>query len=82
MALTRELFDEWREPRLCSKNPTRLDNQLWTSLVQEEEPINAYLVNKRFGYEREYGKGPTWCFDRFGRTTTELADGLTGLEQL
>jgi hypothetical protein len=71
--ISRETFDAWRTPRFGADNPTRLDNPLWASLVHDR--INAYQVNKRFGYER--GGEPTWCFDRFGQTTTTLADGRT-----
>jgi len=73
--ISRETFDEWREPRFGSENPSRLDNVLWASLVHDR--INAYQVNKRFGYERTRGAGPTWCFDRFGQTATTLDDGRT-----
>src|SRR5262249_22684232 len=73
--ISRETFDAWRTPRLSIENPTRLDNPLWASLVHDR--INAYQVNKRFGYERERGTEPTWCFDRFGQTTTKLDDGRT-----
>ncbi len=73
--ISRETFDAWRTPRFGTENPTRLDNPLWASLVHDR--INAYQVNKRFGYERLRGARATWCFDRFGQTTTELADGRT-----
>lgn len=75
MTITRETFETWRTPRVGTENPTRLDNALWASLVHDR--INAYRVNKRFGYERQRGAGPTWCFDRFGQTTTLLQDGRT-----
>ncbi len=75
MTISRETFDAWRVPRVGTENPTRLDNPLWTSLVHDR--INAWAVNKRFGYERQRGAGPTWCFDRFGQSATTLADGRT-----
>lgn len=75
MTTSRETFEAWRTPRFGTENPTRLDNPLWASLVHDR--INAYQVNKRFGYERHYGTQPTWCFDRFGQTTTTLDDGRT-----
>jgi len=74
--IPRAVFDEWRMPRFGTDNPTRHDNELWASLVRDPEPINAYQVNKRFGYAGR-GEGPTWCFDRFGRTTTTIPDGRT-----
>lgn len=74
-SISRETFEAWRAPRLGTENPTRHDNPLWASLVHDR--INAYQVNKRFGYERSSGTGATWCFDRFGQTTTLLDDGRT-----
>jgi hypothetical protein len=75
VTVTPEEFSAWREPRFGDANPTRMDNPLWASLVHDR--INAYLVNKRYGYERVPGGGPTWCFDRSGQSTTVLADGRT-----
>lgn len=62
-------------PRFGTENPTRHDNPLWASLVHER--INAWQVNTKFGYERVSGDAPTWCFDRFGMTETQLIDGRT-----
>jgi hypothetical protein len=73
VTVTPAIFAEWRAPRFGDANPTRLDNPLWASLVHDR--INAYQVNKRYGYERQYGAGPTWCFDRFGQSATTLGDG-------
>jgi hypothetical protein len=73
--VTPEIFDAWRAPRFGTDNPTRHDNPLWVSLVHDR--INAYQVNQRYGYERACGGAPTWCFDRFGQTTTELAGRRT-----
>lgn len=49
--------------------------KLWAALVRDHSC--AWAVNKRFGYERAPGAGPTWCFDRYGQTTTVLDDGRT-----
>jgi hypothetical protein len=73
--ISRAVFDEWRAPRFGTANPTRLDNPLWAALVHER--INAWQVNKRFGYERVPGAAPTWCFDRFGQSETPLDDNRT-----
>jgi hypothetical protein len=73
--ISRETFETWRAPRFGTQNPTRFDNPLWASLVHDR--INAYQVNKRFGYQRQRGAGATWCFDRFGQTATTLDDGRT-----
>jgi len=70
-----EEFLAWRTPRFGDANPTRMDNPLWTSLVHDR--INAWQVNQQYGFARAYGTGPTWCFERFGQSTTVLADGRT-----
>lgn len=70
-----DVFHAWRAPRFGSENPTRHDNPLWASLVRDR--INAWAVNERYGYERTRHSGPTWCFDRFGQTMTEVGDGRT-----
>jgi hypothetical protein len=75
VTVTPQDFAEWRKPRFGDANPTRLDNPLWASLVHDR--INAWQVAKRFDWERTPGAGPTWCFDRFGQSTTALADGRT-----
>jgi hypothetical protein len=74
VTVSAEEFAAWREPRFGDANPKRMDNPLWASLVHDR--INAYQVNKRYGYQRVPGGGPTWCFDRFGQSTT-VADGRT-----
>ncbi|MEQ1565517.1 MAG: hypothetical protein ABMA64_07765 [Myxococcota bacterium] len=70
-----EIFAAWRAPRFGATNPARHDNPLWASLVHDR--INAYQVNARYGHGRVWGAAPTWCFDRFGQTTTALPDGRT-----
>ena len=75
MTVSPEEFLAWRTPRFGDANPTRMDNPLWTSLVHDR--INAWQVNQQYGFARACGAGPTWCFDRFGQSTTVLADGRT-----
>lgn len=70
---SREEFLEWRSPRLGTANPERMTNPVWTWLVRVG--INAWAANKRFDGPSALGAGPGWCFDRFGRSTTELSDG-------
>ena len=72
MTISPDLFAAWRTPRFGTANPTRLDNPLWASLVHDR--INAWAVGKKFGYARKRGDGPTWCFERFGQSTTLLGD--------
>jgi hypothetical protein len=73
--ITSDVFAEWRKPRFGDANPTRLDNPLWASLVHDR--ISAWSIAKQYGFERFPGAGPTWCFDRFGQSTTLLVDGRT-----
>lgn len=46
---------------------------LWEWLVREG--ISAYQANEKFRGPDVFEAGPGWCFDRFGCSRTELADG-------
>lgn len=70
---SREEFLEWRSPRLGAVNPERMTNPVWTWLVRAG--VNAWAANKHFDGPSALGAGPGWCFERFGRSTTELPDG-------
>jgi hypothetical protein len=69
----REVFDVWRSPREGNDNPTRMDNPVWAWLVRNR--ISAYAAVDAYGAPGGYMQGPTWCFDRFGQTETQLPDG-------
>lgn len=71
--VTPELFAAWRSPRLGSANPERLDNPVWNWLIRTK--INAWSASKRMGEFSAFDLGPGWCFQRYGRTVTELVDG-------
>jgi|SRR5271165_112727 len=73
LPITRELFLEWRSPRLGNANPSVLTNPVWQWLVRAR--MNAYQATQLFGGPSALVAGPGWCFDRFGQTTTVLADG-------
>lgn len=75
MTVSPEVFAAWRTRRFGDANPARHDNPLWAELVGDRSC--AYHVNQRYGFARVPGAGPTWCFDRFGRSTTALDDGRT-----
>ncbi|MDC0718097.1 hypothetical protein [Nannocystis bainbridge] len=70
---TREQFLEWRSPRYGAANPERLTNPVWTWLVRAG--VNAWSVTRQFDGPSALAAGPGWCFERFGRSTTELPDG-------
>lgn len=72
-SVTRELFLQWRSPRHGRTNPERMTNPVWTWLI--ESKLNAYMVNQEFDGPSPFEAGPCWCFDRFGQSVTELADG-------
>ncbi|MDC0668262.1 hypothetical protein [Nannocystis radixulma] len=71
-SFSREEFLEWRSPRLGTTNPERMTNPVWVWIVQAG--VAAWAAGKPFD-PPALGTGPGWCFDRFGRSTTELPDG-------
>jgi hypothetical protein len=66
-------FLAWRSPRKVEANPTPLDSPLWHWLVRTR--FSAYHANGRYSGPSGPGVGPMWCFDRFGKSQTALADG-------
>lgn len=58
-------------PRFGDLNPTLTNNPVWNWLIKTK--ISAWKATK--ASEHDFYKGATWCFDRFGQTTTQLADG-------
>ncbi len=70
---TRELFLEWRSPRPGKSNPERLTNPVWEWLI--ETKLNAYQATQQFQGPSAREAGPGWCFDRYGQSSTTLADG-------
>lgn len=73
LPVTLELFLEWRSPRLGKTNPSVLTNPVWEWLIRTR--MNAYQATQLFGGPSALEAGPGWCFDRFGQTTTVLANG-------
>lgn len=67
------LFTQWRSPRFGIENPTQLNNKVWEWLIHSK--ISAYDANDAFNGPSPFDEGPTWCFDRFGQSMTELPDG-------
>jgi len=74
-AITRELFLEWRAARRGTHPAQDLTNPVWVWLLDKN--ISAFLANDHFkGPDLiRTDSGPGWCFNRFGRTLTELSDG-------
>jgi len=51
-----------------------MDNPLWEWLIRERWSASA--ANEALDGPSSVDAGPMWCFDRFGRSTTTLADGV------
>lgn len=73
LPISRELFLEWRTPRLGDANPSILTNPVWDWLIRTR--MNAYQAAQLLGGPSALDAGPGWCFDRFGQSTTMLPDG-------
>lgn len=67
------LFLVWRSPRFGGANPEPMANPVWDWLIRTG--LNAYQANERLGGPDSFDAGPCWSFDRFGRSSTLLADG-------
>ncbi len=72
--VTRDLFLVFRSPRVALRNPQRMTNPVWAWLARQRE-VNAWAANKRFDGPSSFEVGPGWCANRFGRSSTTLADG-------
>ena len=71
--ITRELFLEWRSPRFGRSNPERMNNSVWEWLIKSR--LSAFLATEKLNGPDAMDSGPGWCFDRFGQSSTSLADG-------
>jgi hypothetical protein len=67
-------FSQERHPRFGMSNPERMHIPHWDRMV--ENGLSAYQGRKEFGLIDDWSQ-PDWCFNRFGMTRTELADGRT-----
>jgi hypothetical protein len=73
--VTPVLFKEWRAPRFGNDNPQKLESKVWEWLVHSR--LSGYASTQMMGGSSAQVAGPTWSFDRFGQSVTELADGRT-----
>lgn len=71
--VTPSLFLQWRSPRFGELNPTRMDNKVWEWLIRSKK--GAYQATQLLNGPSPIDAGATWCFDRFGQTSTKLPDG-------
>jgi hypothetical protein len=75
--VTPDLFKEWRVPRFGNDNPQELKTKVWEWLVRSRLSgyASAKMMAEMAGGPLPSGEGPTWSFDRFGQSVTELSDG-------
>lgn len=71
--VTPALFREWRAPRFGNDNPQKLKSKVWEWLVHSR--LSGYASTQMMHGPSAQVAGPTWSFDRFGQSITELADG-------
>ncbi len=71
--VTKSLFLEWRSPRLGKTNPTIIKSKVWEWLFCSK--LSGYAVTQKFNGPSPFDEGPTYSFDRFGQSVTELPDG-------
>lgn len=78
-----------RFPRYGNANPDHIRNPFWELMIRQRR--NAHWARRLFRFPkidrdamkrlyytsawREYADGPVFCFQRFGRSVTQLADG-------
>lgn len=77
-AVTRNIYMEWRLPRLCKDNPTDVTNPYYVAMIKCG--WSAYSASQRFtgeGFSDTFGPG--WCFSRFGRSRTVLDHAVPSL---
>lgn len=73
--VTPELFREWRSPRFGNDNPQKIKSKVWEWLVHSK--LSGYASAQMMDAPSAIKAGPTWSFDRFGQSVTELAGGDT-----
>jgi hypothetical protein len=71
--ISQETFLEGRHRRFGQANPEVMKIEFWEAMVRSG--ISAYRAQSIMGHSYGQDGEPVWCFDRFGRTITELPDG-------
>ncbi|GAA5213550.1 hypothetical protein ACFSJ3_03330 [Corallincola platygyrae] len=71
--VTPQLFKQWRSPRFGNSNPQKIESTVWEWLVHSK--LCGYLSTQKMDGPSPLDEGPTWSFDRFGQTKTQLPDG-------
>src|ERR1044071_404625 len=73
--VTAELFRAWHTPRFGIANPQKIKSNVWEWLVRSK--LSAYTARQKIGDPSSLLEAPTWSFDRFGQSITQLANGRT-----
>jgi hypothetical protein len=73
---TRFLVDADATHDGCPDNPTKIDKPFWKYMIARPG-LDGYQARKKLGLmtPAALGKGPVFCFQRFGMTKTKLPDG-------
>lgn len=71
--VNRRLFLEWRDARRGEIPGEVMTNPVWRWLIDSN--ISAHRANVHFEGPSSYDGNAGWCFNRFGRSLTELSDG-------
>lgn len=71
--LTKELFLEWRSPRVGVANPTPMNNLMWEWMIASKT-FGDYMGDF-MGLPSSRTIGPCWNFQRMGQSSTALPDG-------
>lgn len=71
--VTAEEYFAGRYRRPGVANPEFIEVPFWNAMVRAG--CNACRARDRFGDDHTIHREPVWCFDRFGESFTELADG-------
>src|ERR1043165_4523481 len=73
--VTPESFREWCSPRFGNANPDKIKSRVWEWLVRSR--WSAYSSRQSLNDPSIFAVRPTWSFDRFGQSVTDLPDGST-----
>lgn len=70
---TKEDYIQGKHRRFGKANPELMDIPFWKAMVRCG--VSAYTARDAFDDTGDYSNPPVWCFDRFGKSITELPDG-------
>jgi hypothetical protein len=71
--ITVEVFRTWRNARRGTHPAENQSNPYWSWLIQSGE--SSWSVNQLFAGPSSFDAGPVWSAERFGQSSTTLADG-------